>query len=382
MTTQATTPPTRSRRRLPAPLRHGVVIFLALLVVEYLVIPKLVVASKSISLLSHINIGWLIAGIGLEFVALLCYALLTRTLLPNNVLGLGTLFRIDLATTAVAHVIPGGTAGSASLGYRLFTSYGVQGTDIGFAMATQGMGSAVVLNIMLWLALLVSIPLAGVHRIYIIVALVGIIAILAVAALVYAFTRGEEGAAKVVRAIARRLPRVSEDRLEQIVRHIGTLLRDLARHPDQMKTAVIWAAANWGFDAASLWAFLAAFHQYVDPVELFAAYGIANVLAVIPITPGGLGFVEASSIGLLVSFGVPNKIATLGVLGWRLVNFWAPIPVGAGCYISLRVRRGAGLRERRRALSSMTVESKPLDGDPAALLPLPTSDEAGERPAP
>jgi hypothetical protein len=342
-------------------VRRGVFIFAALLIFEYLVIPRLVAASQHLSLLKHINIWWLLVGIALEGLALLCYALLSRTVLPRNAPNLNTIFRIDLATTAVAHVVPGGTAGSAGLGYRLFTSYGMSGTEVGFAMATQGMGSAVVLNIMLWLALIISIPLAGVHRIYIIVALVGTLAILAVAALVFAFTTGEESAARVVRSIARRIPRLNEQRFEEVVRQISSLLRDLGKDPQQLKEAILWAALNWLLDAASLAAFLAALHQYVDPFELFAAYGIANVLAVIPITPAGIGVVEASCIGLLQTFGVHYSVATLAVLGWRFVNFWLPIPVGAGCYISLRVQRGAGLKERRAALSNLPEEAKPLE---------------------
>lgn len=358
------TPNVTSRRWAPFSshrVRRGVLIFAALLIIEYLVIPRLIVASKSLSLLSHINIFWLITGVILEGLALFFYALLSRTVLPRNAPSLGTIFRIDLATTAVAHVVPGGTAGSAGLGYRLFTSYGMSGTEVAFAMATQGMGSAVVLNIMLWLSLLISIPLAGVHRIYIIVALIGMLAILAVAALVYAFTRGEESAARIVRNISRHIPRVDEEHFVQIVRHLSVLLRELGKDPQQLKEALLWAMLNWLFDAASLMSFLFAFHRYVDPFELFAAYGIANVLAVIPITPGGLGFVEASAITLLVSFGVQNKVATLAVLGWRLVNFWLPIPVGAGCYISLRVQRGAGFGERRRALSNMPIDAQPLE---------------------
>lgn len=348
-------PVTKSR------VRRGFLIFAVLLIIEYLVIPRLVVASKSLSLLTHINLAWLAAGVVLEGFALFCYALLSRTVLPRNAPNLGTILRIDLATTAVAHVVPGGTAGSASLGYRLFTSYGMSGTEVGFAMATQGLGSAVVLNIMLWLSLLISIPIAGVHRIYIIVALVGMLAILSFAALVYAFTRGEEVAARLVRSIARHIPKMDEERFERVVRNIALLLRDLGKDPQQLKEAILWAVLNWALDAASLGAFLGAFHQFVDPFELFSAYGIANVLAVIPITPGGLGFVEASSIGLLVSFGVPNKVATLAVLGWRLVNFWLPIPIGAGCYISLRVERGASFKERRRVLGKMQSESQPID---------------------
>jgi hypothetical protein len=49
------------------------------------------------------------------------------------------------------------------------------------------------------------------------------------------------------------------------------------------------------------------------------------------------------------------------VLGWRLVNFWLPIPIGAASYSSLRLGRGAGLRDRRRALSTMFQEAQGPD---------------------
>ena len=111
--------------------------------------------------------------------------------------------------------------------------------------------------------------------------------------------------------------------------------------------------------------FLLAFGHAVSPIDLLVAYGLANVLAVIPITPGGLGVIEGVLIPTLVGFGVPLGIATLGVLTWRLVNFWLPIPVGGGSYLSLRL--GTRARQRRREKSakahptSQTAES--ADGD-------------------
>jgi hypothetical protein len=41
------------------------------------------------------------------------------------------------------------------------------------------------------------------------------------------------------------------------------------------------------------------------------------------------------------------------VLGWRLVNFWLPIPAGAGAYVSLKVPRGAGLTAMRAAVTGL-----------------------------
>jgi uncharacterized protein (TIRG00374 family) len=334
-----------------------VTIFLALLVIEYLVVPHLVAASKSLSLLSRVNIAYLVVAVGLEGGALFVYAILTRVLLRDDAPPIGRIFRIDLATTAISHVLPGGTAGSAGLGYRLFTAEGVPGSEVAFAMGTQGMGSAVVLNVMLWISLVISIPFAGVHFIYVIVALFGMIAILAFTALIFLFTRGEDSAVQFVRWTARRAPRVDEEKAIAAIGRIGRSFRQLGSDRQQLKAAVGFAALNWLLDAACLYSFLAAFGAYVNPFELFAAWGIANVLAVIPITPGGLGFVESVAITLITSFGPTKSVSTLAVLGWRLVNFWLPIPIGAASYTSLKVGRGAGLRDRRRALSTMVEEA-------------------------
>ncbi|MGA9077996.1 MAG: lysylphosphatidylglycerol synthase transmembrane domain-containing protein, partial [Acidimicrobiales bacterium] len=316
----------RWRAAVPAPLRHGILIFLVVIVVEYLVVPELIGASKNIHYLEKLNVGWLVAGVGFEAASLFTYGLLTWTLLPHHRPSVSRVFRIDLATTAVAHTVPGGTAASAGLGYRLLTSDGISGTDAGFTMATQGIGSAVVLNVMLWFALVISIPIAGFHTIYIVVALAGMLALLFFAVLVYLLTRGEEPASRFVRRVGQALPWVQPDRLETTIRHIGDSLRTLANNRDRLRSALVWATGNWLLDAAALWSFLAALGRYVNPIELFAAYGIANVLAAIPITPGGLGFVEASLPLLLASFGLTKNVALLSVLGWRIVNFWLPIP--------------------------------------------------------
>lgn len=246
-----------------------------------------------------------------------------------------------LSTTALAHVIPAGSAGGAGLGYRLMVAEGVEGSAAAFTLASSAILSAIVLNVTLWLALVVSIPLAGVHAIYALIAMVGMLLLLGVVALLYTFTRGEERAVRIVRALGARIPRVGSDRLEGLVRQFSESVARLGADHARLRRASAWAALNWLLDAAALWAFLAAFGAPVDPIKLFAAYGIANVLGALPIVPGGLGVIEASAASLLVTFGVGQAVATFGVLGWRLVNFWTPIPVGAGAYLSLRLRRRA-----------------------------------------
>ncbi|MGD0555036.1 MAG: lysylphosphatidylglycerol synthase transmembrane domain-containing protein [Streptosporangiaceae bacterium] len=346
-------PRSRWRRWLPKlikPVRRGVIVLVVLLVIEYLVVPELVGASKDLYLLGRVNGGWLVAGVVLEGVSLFCYALLTRVLLPPGPKPrLSRLFRIDLAAAALAHVIPAGTLGTAALGYRLFTDEGISGSDATVMMAAKGVGSTVVLNVLLWLSLVISIPLAGFHPIYGTVAILGTLVLLGTAALVLGVTRGAGLASRLMRALADRIPGLSGERVERAIRDATDTASALARDRRVLFWSLLWASLNWLLDAASLWCFVAAFGRLVNPVELFAAYGIANVAGALPVTPGGLGIVDSVAPLLLVSFGVTRGVATLGVIGWRLVNFWLPIPAGAIAYATLKVDARAGLRAVRSA---------------------------------
>ena len=154
------------------------------------------------------------------------------------------------------------------------------------------------------------------------------------------FTRGGARAGRILRAVGDKIPRVGGERLEKIVLQASDSLRQLATDRRVLVWSLTWASLNWLLDAASLWCFIAAFGSFANPVELFAAYGIANVLGAIPISPAGLGVIDSVTPVLLVSFGLTRSVATLGVLGWRLVNFWLPIPAGAAP--TCRSRRRAG----------------------------------------
>lgn len=350
---------------LVKPLRRGVLLFVLLLVVEYLVVPELVGASKDLYLLGEVNAAWLAAGVALEGLSLFCYAVLTKVLLPPGPKpSLSVLFRIDLSAAAVAHVIPAGTLGTAALGFKLFTDEGISGNDAGVMMAAKGLGSTVVLNVLLWLSLVISIALAGFQPIYGTVAIIGTIVLLGIAALIFGVTRGAGRASRLLRALADKIPGLSGERVESAILEAAGTFRTMARDKRVLSLALLWASLNWILDAASLWSFIAAFGKLVNPIELFAAYGIANVAGALPITPGGLGVVDSITPLLLVGFGVTRSVATLGVIAWRLVNFWLPIPTGALAYLSLKVKPRAGLQAMRSAISGMLPSVEREDGSP------------------
>lgn len=334
------------RGLLPKPIWQVGRVLLIVLIIEYLVVPQLAGPRKVAHLITQVNPFLLLAGVGLEAMSLICYAQLTRTVLPEDQkLGIFRVMRIQMTTLSVSHSTPGGSATGTALGYRLLTQSGVGRGDVGFALAAQGIGSAVVLNVILWVALIVSIPVWGFSGVYGIAAGVGVILLVASAALLFLFTRGEERVGSWLERAAGHVPFVDGPALRRSYVQVSERLAELGRQRRLVGSAVLWAGGNWLFDAASLWVFVGAFGHFVNPDGLLVAYGLANVLAAIPLTPGGLGVIEATLTTILVGFGTPRGAATLGVVAYRLINFWLPIPLGGLAYLSLQVDKATSRRD-------------------------------------
>ncbi|HTT86619.1 MAG TPA: YbhN family protein [Acidimicrobiales bacterium] len=355
-------------------MRWTVTAVVVLLVVEFLVLPRLGGFRHSLHRVSDINVVWVLAALVLEAAALGAYAQLTYTLLSPGAPSRWRLLRIDLSGLALSHVVPGGTAPGLGLSYRLLSQSGVSTADAGFGLAMQGVGSAVVLNVIFWLALVVSLFTNGYHALYTWAAAAGTILMAAFAAVVVALTKGRRRTIETVRQWSQRVPFLDADRLAEGVQRIADRLKDLAGQRERLSQAVVWAAANWLFDAACLWLFIIALHGYISPINLMVAYGLANILAAIPITPGGLGVVETVLVTTLAGFHVPWSVAGPAVLGYRLVNFWIPIPVGGLSYLSLRFE-SVGWRQRLSQAREEIVENHPSAASTNGARRSPSADD-------
>ena len=323
-------------------------------VIYFFVLPLIPGFRKALDDLLDVDRSMLLLGIGLEFVALLCYSLLTRAALgpEGEKLTVMRLFRIQLSTKALGSIMPAGSAASSALGYRLLTLSGVHGPDAGFALATAGIGSAVVLNLILWFGLIISVPFRGVNALYGFAAIVGIILMLIASALIFGLVEGQGRAERAVRWLARHI-RLDADRVSEVIRHLGNRLEGLIADRQLLVRVVVWASANWLFDMAAVYVFLRAFGGNLAIDGLIVAFGLANVMAVVPITPGGLGIIEGIYIPTIVGFGLSRSVATVGILAYRLAQFWLPIVIGAGCYLSLRV--GPWSLDRKDRLKPLRV---------------------------
>ena len=248
--------------------------------------------------------------------------------------------------------MPGGSAAGSTLGFRLITAAGVPPAHAGFTLATVGLGSAVVLNLMLWLALLVSIPLRGFNPCYVTAAVVGLVLLGTFGGLsccscgagpCRAGDPGDRPQA-AVRPGGRRRPG-SSARSPPASR--------AGRQPPAGRRGARLGRAQLGARRRRAVGVPAGVRRHGQPVDLLVGFGLANVLAAIPITPGGLGVVEAMLTSTLVGFGSRPRTAALGVLTYRLAAFWLPIPLGGLSYA-----RSPRQARARLKLGSMATETR------------------------
>ncbi len=334
-------PDANAKKRLALPREIRLIVSLGSLifVLGYLVAPQFGSARHSLPLLTTVNPVLVAIAVFLEIGAILAYVELTRTVLSPYAPSRFNTLRVNMAGLAISHVVPGGTAPAGALAYRIFNDLGVPKDTNAFGLAAQGSGSAVVLNVIFWMALVVSIPLNGFNPVYGFAAMAGVFLLLAFFGTIVLITRGQRRADEWLRILARHIPSLNPDAVSNLLRRVADRITLLINNRRTLWWAFTWATLNWLLDATCLWVFLWSFGAVVSPVDLLVAYGLANVLAAIPLTPAGLGVVEGVLITTLVGFGVPHSQAIVAVLTYRLVNFWIPIPLGGAAYASLQWRR-------------------------------------------
>ena len=249
----------------------------------------------------------------------------------------------QLSGTAVGKVIPGGAATAAALQYRMLVRVGIPRARIASSLAGA---SALLLGSVLALPLL-SIPalLAGtpVDRGLVQAAFLGgslFVIMLGAGLAAFVWDRplraaGELAAALLNRTVRRHDPVL--DLPERLLQERDALQRAFG---SRLRAAVFAAASRAVLDYLALLACLRAVGAEPEPALVLLAFVAASLLGMIPLTPGGLGFVEAGLTGMLALAGVGGAAAAVATLAYRLLSFWLPIPAGGIAYAVFRRRYG------------------------------------------
>jgi uncharacterized membrane protein YbhN (UPF0104 family) len=106
------------------------------------------------------------------------------------------------------------------------------------------------------------------------------------------------------------------------------------------RQAVVLTAGRLGFDYGCLPAALRATGASPQPSLVLLAYAAAGIIALFPVTPSGLGIVEASLSGLLILAGIRGGYAHLATLAYRIASYWLPLLAGPPACLLFHHRYG------------------------------------------
>jgi uncharacterized protein (TIRG00374 family) len=205
------------------------------------------------------------------------------------------------------------------------------------------------------LALLTSGVVEGT---YLLIAAIGI---LAIGIAVVAFTvvlRSERGARTVGRWADRLVnPLVRRLAHGRSVDLTGTILDFRSSVVDVMQTRWVQVTLSTLLLQFTSWAILVlalrglqagAGGPAVTWTEALAAFSFARVASFIPITPGGLGTVDAALAALLTGFGATSSQALAADLVWRAASYAPQVLLGALTFLWWRV---SAAHRRQRAIA-------------------------------
>ena len=125
------------------------------------------------------------------------------------------------------------------------------------------------------------------------------------------------------------------------VRRLLIMIRDIGATasavPVRYRTAALaFAVTNWLADLCCLAAVAQAFDLPLTFVQLGTVYVVVQLVRQVPVTPGGMGVIEASLLAALVAAGAGQAPAAAAVLGYRLFSCWLIIPLGLFTWTLLR----------------------------------------------
>ena len=286
-----------------------------------------------------------LATLGLLAIWNLCtYAFVWMSVTPG--LGFGRAMVMTQATTAVANTVPGGSAIGIGMTYSMLGSWGFSRSRTTTAVLVSGVWNSFIKLGMPVLALALVALQGRATGGRVVAALLGIAGLVA-AVVVFALMLRSEEQARRFGLLAGRVA----SRLLRLVRRPPVAGWELATVKFRARTIGLVEHRWVSITVTSLVSHLSLYvvllvalrdvgvsDAEVGWAEVLAVFAFARLATAIPLTPGGVGFVEGVLVtGLVGAGGDPDEVAA-AVVVYRALTWALPILVGIGCYLWWRRR--------------------------------------------
>ena len=294
----------------------------------YLVAPAVFDVLGSWREIVELPLGWLAVMAVLQAAALACAWWLQRIAIHAPTWR--PVIASQLAGNSLAKIAPGGGAMGAALQYRMLVAAGTPPGQVASGLTAAGLLTMAVVLALPVLAL-PAILRGGIEPDLLAATIIGLavfVLLFVAGATCVASDRPLLWVGRTVQRVRNRLRRRSAplERLPQ--RLIAERDRILTTVGRAWRPALAAALGRWAFDFACLVAALEALDALPRPGLVLLAFCAAQLLAQVPITPGGLGFVEAGLTATLALAGVAPAEALTATFAYRLFAYWLQLPLG------------------------------------------------------
>jgi len=318
-----------------------VIIALVAGIAIYLAFPSLVAVFGSWPKLASLQPLWFGIAVIAEAAHFACTIWLQRIALQTK--AWFSVATSQLSGNAISSVVPGGAAFGAATQFRMLTAAGndtataVSGLT---AFSLLGIAGLLALPVFLLPAILLGLPIDHSLQHAALLGVAAFVLFAAFGAVVLFMDAPIRWAGRLIQTVRNRIKRKSEpmtgldDRLVFERDHIRDVLGE------KWRAALLLSSGRIAFDFLALLFAIHATGANPQPALVLLAYAVQGLLALIPITPGGLGIVEAGLSGMLILAGVPGGEAVLATLAYRIISYWLPIFVGPFAYLAFRLRYG------------------------------------------
>lgn len=312
----------------------GIIAVIFLIIVFFRVIPQIGSYSEAAESLENMTMWSLVALVAAVIFYLWVYGWPFVASTPGLKYKSG--FIVNQSAFAVSNGVPGGGAIGLGLQYAQLTSYKTTPTA-----ATASIGATGIWSVFITLFL----PVTGVLALtlsgegagnYVIAAVIGVAILIVVVGLFALILKSESNAVRVGHLADKianwAIHLVKKDKDVDVTSQIVKLRTDIV---DLVSKRWAWItisqiAVSWSQFGILYWAMHGVAGDAGAPPLLlvYGCWAISQLGIMIPITPGGLGTVDAAMIGLMVTMGIDTGTATAAALVWRAASYIPQIIIG------------------------------------------------------
>jgi uncharacterized protein (TIRG00374 family) len=242
----------------------------------------------------------------------------------------------SMSAFTVSHTLPGGGAVGAAVVVERFTAAGVAGPTATASATLTGPISLATIASLGTLGLAGAVVAGELPEQWLLVGLLVLLALVTLLVVIVASLRSPQLGDRIIRAAGRLHPRL--DQRSEAWQRSWRAVTEQEVSARQLLPVFGWSTLKWSADIGSLALVFVAFGHDPRLTVLLVGFGVSQIGAAVPLTPGGVGFVEGGMVAAFTALGSPVAESATVVLAYRVLETW--LPTLAGMPMLLRPPQG------------------------------------------